>query len=89
MTKYRVLQTLGMDKSMYSAIMAPLVLEKLPHTLRLIIMREEEHQLWNLKNLLQALGDEIELREEYNESTHHSNARDFWNLRSDLPLTTM
>jgi len=54
---------------MYSAIVAPSVLEKLPQTLRLIITREEEHQLWNLKNLLQAFGDEIELREEYEEHT--------------------
>lgn len=39
-------------------------------------------------DLLEALGDEVELREEYNDSTHHSHARDF-RQRGDLPSTTM
>ena len=52
-TKYRALQALEADKSTYSAIVVPAVLEKLPHTLRLTITRGKEHQLWNLNDLLQ------------------------------------
>ena len=73
-----------MDESTYSAIVVPSVLEKLPHALRLTITRGKERQEWNLSNLLQALGGEIELREQYNDNTHH---RDF-RKRSDLPLST-
>ena len=86
--KYRALQAHGMDKSTYSAIVVPSVLEKLPHPLRLKITRGKEHQLWNLKDLLEALGDEVELREEYNDSTRQSHARDS-QKRNDLPTTTM
>ena len=73
-----------MDKSTYSAIVVPSVLEKLPHALRLTITRGKEHQQWNLSDLLQALGGEIELREAYNDNPHH---RDFWK-RSDLSQST-
>ena len=69
-TKYRALQALGVDESTYSAIVVPSILEKLPHSLRLTITRGKEHQKWNLIDLLEALGDEVELREEYNDSTH-------------------
>ena len=86
--KYRALQALGVDESTYSTIVVPPVLEKLPHPLRLTITRGKEHQLWNLKDLLEALGDEVELREEYNDSTRQSHARDF-RKRTDLPTTTM
>ena len=68
--------------------MVPSVLEKLPHPLRLTITRGKEHQLWNLKDLLEALKDEVELREEYSDSTLQSHARDF-RKRNDLPKTTM
>lgn len=87
-TKYRALQALGVDESTYSAIVVPSILEKLPHSLRLTITRGKEHQKWNLIDLLEALGDEVELREEYNDSTRHSHARDF-RKRGDLPSTTM
>ena len=64
-TKHRALQALEVDESTYSAIMVPSVLEKLPHALWLTITRGKEHQLWNLSDLLEALGGKIELREEY------------------------
>ena len=78
-TKHRALQALEVDESV-----VPSVLEKLPHALRLTITRGKEHQLWNLSDLLKALGGEIELREEYNDNTRH---RDF-RKRSDVPLST-
>ena len=83
-TKHRALQALEVDESTYSAIVVPSVLEKLPHALRLTITRGKEHQLWNLSDLLKALGGEIELREEYNDNTRH---RDF-RKRSDVPPST-
>ena len=83
-TKHRALQALEVDESTYSAIVVPSVLEKLPHALWLTITRGKEHQLWNLSDLLKALGGEIELREEYNDNTRH---RDF-RKRSDVPPST-
>ena len=83
-TKHRALQALEVDESTYSAIMVPSVLEKLPHALWLTITRGKEHQLWNLSDLLEALGGEIKLREEYNDNTRH---RDF-RKRSDVPPST-
>ena len=83
-TKHQALQALEVDESTYSAIVVPSVLEKLPHALRLTITRGKEHQLWNLSDLLKALGGEIELREEYNDNTRH---RDF-RKRSDVPPST-
>lgn len=83
-TKHRALQALEVDESTYSAIVVPSVLEKLPHALRLTITRGKEHQLWNLSDLLKALGGEIELREDYNDNTRH---RDF-RKRSDVPPST-
>ena len=83
-TKHRALQALEVDESTYSAIMVPSVLEKLPHALWLTITRGKEHQLWNLSDLLEALGGKIELREEYNDNTRH---RDF-RKRSDVPPST-
>lgn len=63
------LEALGMDQDSYSAIVVPSLLEKLPEQLRLTITRGEDHHEWNLQQLLETLGHEIELREEYNKNT--------------------
>lgn len=68
-TKHRALEALGMDQDSYSAIVAPSLLEKLPEQLRLTITRGEDHHEWKLQQLLEMLGNEIELREEYNKNT--------------------
>lgn len=67
-TKHRALQALGVDENTYSAIVVPAVLEKLPQTLRLTITRGKDHHQWAFKDLLEALENEVELREEYNDS---------------------
>ena len=65
-TKHRALQALELDEGTYSAIVVPSILEKLPHALRLTTTRgEPDHHDWSLGDLLKALGQEVELREEY------------------------
>ena len=71
-TKYRALEALGVDQETYSAIVVPSLLEKLPEQLRLTITRGEDHHEWNLEQLLNVLGHEVELREEYNRSARHA-----------------
>ena len=71
-TKYRASEALGVDQETYSAIVVPSLLEKLPEQLRLTITRGEDHHEWNLEQLLDVLGHEVELREEYNRSARHA-----------------
>ena len=73
-TKHRALQALGVDETTYSAIVVPSVLEKLPQTLRLTITRGKDHHQWNLRDLLEGLEQEVELREEYNDSARQRNS---------------
>ena len=73
-TKHRALQALGVDETTYSAIVVPSVLEKLPQTLRLTITRGKDHHQWNLRDLLEGLEQEVELREEYNDSARQKNS---------------
>lgn len=68
-TKHRALEALGVGQDSYSAIVVPSLLEKLPEQLRLTITRGEDHHEWNLQQLLETLGHEIELREEYNKNS--------------------
>ena len=71
-TKHWALDALGVDQETYSAIVLPSLLEKLPEQLRLTITRGEDHHEWNLEQLLDVLGHEVELREEYNRSARHA-----------------
>ena len=57
------------EQDTYAAIVVPSLLEKLPEQLRLTITRGEDHHAWNLEQLLETLGHEVELREEYNKNT--------------------
>lgn len=71
-TKHRALEALGVEQDTYAAIVVPSLLEKLPEQLRLTITRGEDHHEWDLERLLQTLGHEVELREEYNKNTRHA-----------------
>ena len=71
-TKYRAVEALGVGEDTYAAIVVPSLLEKHPERLRLTITRGEEHHDWNLQQLLNTLGHEIELREEYSKNTRHT-----------------
>ena len=70
-TKYRALEALGIDQETYSTIVVPSLLEKLPEKLWLTITRGEDHHEWNQEQLLDVLGHEVELREEYNRIARH------------------
>lgn len=49
-----------MEQDTYAAIVVPSLLEKLPEQLQLTIIRGDHHE-WNLEQLLQTLGHEVEL----------------------------
>ena len=51
-------------------MVVPSVLEKLPQPLRLTITRGKNHEEWKMSDLLENLGGEIELREQYSGSSN-------------------
>ena len=71
-TNYRVLEALGVDEETYSTIVVPLLLEKLPEQLRLMVTRDKDHHKWKLEKLSDILGHEVKLREEYQRNTRHT-----------------
>ena len=56
---------LKVDENTYSGIVVPTLLEKIPDSVRLTITKGEEYLKWTLKELLQVLLTEVELREDY------------------------
>ena len=64
-THFRGLEALSVDKSTYSSIIVPVLMEKLPEVIRLGMIREAGrlHLEWNLEELLKALSKEVEIRE--------------------------
>ena len=85
-TKFRALQALGVHESSYSAIVVPSVLEKLPQPLRLTITRGKDHEEWKMSDLLENQGGEIELWEQYSDS---SNTAGDFRKRNILPKRTL
>ena len=59
----RSLQSLGIESESYGKLLIPLIMEKLPGELRLIISRKIEQDVWDLDTLLKALNGELEARE--------------------------
>ena len=64
--KYRALQPLNVDERTYSEIVVPMLLERIPDSIRLTITREKQYLEWTLKDLLDSLMTEVELREDHN-----------------------
>ncbi|XP_028408229.1 uncharacterized protein LOC114530813 [Dendronephthya gigantea] len=64
-THYRGLSALGVDENTYSGIVVPILLEKIPDTVRLTITRGKEYLNWTVNDMLKALLAEVELREDY------------------------
>ena len=62
-THYRGLNAMGVEENTYSSIVVPAILEKLPQALRLTLTRGTKYLEWSMKELLQALLKEVELRE--------------------------
>ena len=64
-SKFRSLEALEIDQTTYATFVVPSLLEKLPDSLRITMTRGEEHHAWDVEKFLKELGDEVDLREEY------------------------
>ena len=62
-SNFRGLEALGVNKEIYSKIVVPTVLKKLPEVVRLTITRDKDHLKWSIKDFVDALLAEVELRE--------------------------
>ena len=64
---YRGLEAIGVDRSSYSSIVVPILMEKVPEAIRYNMVRFEEksHLEWTLDEFVRALGKEIEVRESH------------------------
>ena len=59
----RALLVLGINSEWYEKLLIPLVIEKLPSNMRLIISRDVDQPEWDLDVLLNTFNHEIEARE--------------------------
>ena len=64
-SKFRSLEALEVDQRTYATFVVPSLLEKLPGSLRITLTRGEEHHMWDMEKFLKEFGDEVDLREEY------------------------
>lgn len=64
-THFRALEAQGVDKDSYSTVVVPAVMEKIPQSLRYNMIRfaGTDHMEWNVGDLLEALGKELEVLE--------------------------
>ena len=62
-TKLRNLETFGMKNEEYGPLLIPLLMNKLPNELQLIISRNNTENKFDLKNLLKLFKNELEARE--------------------------
>ena len=63
LSNYRGLQALQVDEQTYATIVVPSVLNKLPEAVRLTITRDQKYLEWSMKEFVEALLAEVELRE--------------------------
>ena len=59
------LKALGVDENIYSSVVVPAVLNKLPEAFRLTITRETDFLNWNMEEMLEAFSKELELKENH------------------------
>ena len=75
-TNYRGLNCLGVNETSYSTSVVPGILDKLPESFRFTITRGIDFGEWSMKELLEAISKEIELREAHEStSSTRSNER--------------
>ena len=55
----RALQALGVESTSYGSLLTPVILEKLPNEVKLIISRKLDKEVWELSDLLQVRKDEL------------------------------
>ena len=66
-TRYRGFEVLGVDKDTYSSIVVPVILDRLPESVRLIVTRGKNFHEWTIEDLLVPLKNKVALREEHRE----------------------
>ena len=63
---HRGLQALKVDEASYSSILVPVVMDKIPSPVRLSMIRGSENKAtWKMSEMLQALGTELDIREQH------------------------
>ena len=60
---FRSLKTLGIKAEQYGLLLVPVMLNKLPQELRLVISRKFERDLWDFDLFIQVFREELEARE--------------------------
>ena len=69
----RALKALEIDSVLHSSIVVPALMKKLLENIKLVITRgNEECEDWKVKQFLQALLKEVELREIHSSRNNHS-----------------
>ena len=58
----RGLQALGIDSAQYGALLIPIIMEKLPEALQLIVSKEHKDN-WELTSVRKAVKNEVEAHE--------------------------
>ena len=59
----RNLKTLSVEPDSYGSLLVPLINEKLPNDLKLLIARQFDFDVWSLSKMLEYLKKEIEVKE--------------------------
>ena len=59
----RALQALGVESTSYGSLLTPVILEKLPNEMKLIISRKLGKEVWEPSDLLQIIKEELTARE--------------------------
>ena len=63
-TNFRSLEALGVERSSYSSIIVPALLEKIPEVIRLTMFRFGGNKLeWDIQELLTSFAKELDIRE--------------------------
>ena len=55
----RSLQSLGIESQNYGSLLAPIILERLPHQFKLIISRNLKDEIWDLDKILELINEEL------------------------------
>ena len=88
-THHRGLQALNVEQDKYATIVVPSLMDKLPETVRLSLLRGKRHEEWNVDDLLNELVLEVELREEHTKAKpQRLDSTNKEDLRSAAALTT-
>ena len=79
----RSLNSLGIHGENYGSLLAPIIMDRLPHEFRLSVSRNIRDELWDLSKLLRLINDEIKAREA---CFAPNTSQDGKNLSFDPPL---